>query len=138
MMNSQHGPRRLDLYESLQRLVPSHGGWRSCEIPTCKSTRKNLPIIFLDAFCFIFYECILITSSEESLKVCEHNFLQFTCNLPVQLRFLQVSFLHAEYATGRSLEYSFCQLNWNSFISCNIKITRTSFFLLCVLICAVL
>ena len=36
---------------------------------------------------------------------------------------------------GHSLEYSFCQINWNSFVSCNVKITRTSFCLLCALIC---
>ena len=34
-----------------------------------------------------------------------------TCNLPVQLRFFQVNFLHVEDATGRFLEYSFYQIN---------------------------
>ena len=34
---------------------------------------------------------------------------------------------------GGFLEYSFCQINWDSFISCNVKINRTSFFLLCAL-----
>ena len=33
------------------------------------------------------------------------------CNIPVQLRFIQVNFLHAEYGIWRSLEYSFCQIN---------------------------
>ena len=44
---------------------------------------------------FIFSECIMITSSKETLKVCEHNFFQeikaessVICNLPVQLWFL--------------------------------------------------
>ena len=47
------------------------------------------------------------------------------CNLPVQLQFLQVNFLHVEYAIGRFLEYSFNQINFNSFVSCDV---RTSFF----------
>ena len=34
---------------------------------------------------------------------------------------------------GGFLKYSFCQINWDSFISCNVKINRTSFFLLCAL-----
>ena len=37
-----------------------------------------------------------------------------TCNLPVQLRFIEVNFLHVEYGIWRSLEYSFYQINWNS------------------------
>ena len=47
-----------------------------------------------------------------------------TCNLPVQLQFLKVNFLYVEYAIGRSLGYSFCQINLNSFVSCNVKITE--------------
>ena len=66
------------------------------------------------------------------------------CNLPVQLRFIQVNFLHAEYGILRSLEYSFGQINYNSsflilcFIFLQDKVTRTSFFLLCVFVCAFL
>ena len=33
------------------------------------------------------------------------------CNLPVQLRFIQVNFLHTEYGLWSSLEYSFWQIN---------------------------
>ena len=65
-------------------------------------------------FAFIFSECIKITSFEEALKVCEHNFFQeiqvesrVACNLPVQLRFIQVNFLYVEYGIWRSLEYTF-------------------------------
>ena len=43
------------------------------------------------------------TSSKESLKVCEHNFFQeieaasnVTSNLPAQLRYFLVNFLHVE------------------------------------------
>ena len=46
-------------------------------------------------FALIFSERITITSSEEALKVCEHNFFHemqakssVTCNLPAQLRFI--------------------------------------------------
>ena len=46
-------------------------------------------------FAFIFSEGMTINSSEEALKVCEHNFLKeikaksiVTCHLPVQLRFI--------------------------------------------------
>ena len=34
---------------------------------------------------------------------------------------------------GGFLEHSFCQINWNSFISCNGKINRTSFLFFCAL-----
>ena len=62
------------------------------------------------------------------------------CNSPVQLRFIQVNFHHTEYGLWRSLEYSFCQINYNSsflilrFVYMQYKVTRTSFFLLCVFI----
>ena len=35
-----------------------------------------------------------------------------TCNLPVQSRFIQVNYLHVKYSIWRSLECSFCQINW--------------------------
>ena len=99
-------------------------------------------------FTFIWSERFTITSSEEALKVCEYNlFLDIlakssvTCNLPDQLRFIYVNFLHAEYGISRCLEYGFCQINkLEFFISCKTKNARTSFFLLsaCVLICTFL
>ena len=49
----------------------------SCEKRTCKFTKKNSftypPSCILFSF---FLECITIASSEEALKVCEHNFFQ--------------------------------------------------------------
>ena len=36
-----------------------------------------------------------------------------TCNLPVQSRFIWVNYLHVEYSIWRSLERSFCQINYN-------------------------
>ena len=49
----------------------------SCEKPTCEFTKKKLfHISSFMYFVFIFSECITITSSEEALKVCEHNFFQ--------------------------------------------------------------
>ena len=35
-----------------------------------------------------------------------------TCNLPVQSRFIQINYLHVKYSIWRSLERSFCQINW--------------------------
>ena len=94
-------------------------------------------------FVFNFSEYIKNTSSEEALKVREHNFFQeiytestVTCYLPVQLRFIPVNFLHVEYGIWHSLWVQFLLSKLGFFVSCNnIKITRTSFFLLCVLIC---
>ena len=72
-------------------------------------------------FVFIFSECIAITSSEEVLKVCEHNFFEeiqvkssVTCNLVAQFRFIQVNFLHVEYGIWGCVEYGFCLINWSS------------------------
>ena len=83
-----------------------------------KSLSHTSPFMY---FAFIFSECITITSSEEALKVWLHNFFQeiqaescVTFNLPVQLRFLYVNFLHIEYGIWSSFEYSFCQINWYS------------------------
>ena len=46
-----------------------------------------------------------------------------TCNLSVQLQFLQVNYLHVEDATGRFLEHSFYQINQNSVnFSCDVKL----------------
>ena len=64
-------------------------------------------------FSFIFSECITITSSQEPLNVCEHNFFQeiwmessVICNLPVQSRFAfikpKVSLLLLAYNYGDS------------------------------------
>ena len=54
-------------------------------------------------FALIFSEYITIASSEEALIVWEYNFFlgmevegSVTCNLPVQLLFIQINFLHAE------------------------------------------
>ena len=83
-------------------------------------------------FAFIFSECITVPSSEEALKVCEHNFFQrkvITCNLPVQSRFIEVNYLHVEYGIWRSLEYSFCQ------IKSNCSFLAIESFLFCVLTC---
>ena len=109
-------------------------------MPTCKLTKKNS---FTNP-----PSCILPSSSKnasrlllpKSLWNCSRTtsfrkYNRIICNLHVQLRFLYVKFLHVEYAIGRSLEYSFCQINWNSFVFCNVKVTRTFFFLFWVLIC---
>ena len=55
-------------------------------------------------FAFIFSEYITIASSEDALKLCEHNFSQeihtkssVPCNLPVQLWLIKVNFLHMAF-----------------------------------------
>ena len=67
---------------------------------------------------FIFKEYITITFSKEPLLLWKctstisfRKHKRVTCNLPIQLQFLKVNFLYVEYAIGRSLEYSFCQIN---------------------------
>ena len=66
--------------------------------------KKLFHTFYFMHFAFIFLESITIISFEEALKVCEHNFIQeilakskVTCNLPVQLRFIQVNFIHVEF-----------------------------------------
>ena len=60
---------------------------------------KNNVFMYLMYFAFIFSEYFIITPCKEALKVCEHIFFQeigaessVTCNLPVQLRFIEVDF----------------------------------------------
>ena len=40
----------------------------------------------------------LVISSQEALKVCKQAKISVSCNLPVQLRFILLIFLHVEYA----------------------------------------
>ena len=97
-------------------------------MPDCKFTKKSLfhTSSFM-YFAFIFSERVTIKSSEEALKVCQHTFFQklkanssVTCNLLVQLWFIQVNFLYAEYGIWRCLEYGFSQINkLEFFISCS-------------------
>ena len=92
----------------------------SCILPSFSKNTSRLPLPKILGKC--------------ATTVSFRKYMRFTCNLPVSLRFLQVNFLHDEYAIGHSLEYNFYQVNWNSFVSCNIKITKTILlFLLCAL-----
>ena len=97
-------------------------------MPDCKFTKK--PLFHTSSFmyfAFIFSERVTIKSSEEVLKVCQHTFFQklkanssVTCNLLVQLWFIQVNFLYAEYGIWRCLEYGFSQINkLEFFVSCS-------------------
>ena len=68
------------------------------------------------------------------LKVCKQNFFQkkraknsVTCNLPVELGFIYVNFLHVEYGVWLCLEYGFCQANSN-LLQYITNITKTFFF----------
>ena len=45
-------------------------------MPNCKLTKKAHSHILLHVFVFNFSEYITITSSEEALKMWEHNFIQ--------------------------------------------------------------
>ena len=84
-----------------------------------------------------------ITSSEEAFKVCEHTFFQeikaessVTCNLHVQSRFhlSQLSSCWLWHLTFSWVQFLSNKLEF--FVSCNnIKLQRTFFFLLGVLIC---
>ena len=51
-----------------------------CDMPTWKFSKKKLTscitYILFRVFCLHFPECIMITFSEETSKVCEHNFFQ--------------------------------------------------------------
>ena len=79
--------------------------------------KKNLSLIFsFMYFAFIFSECITIISYGDANTVYFKKYKEssVTCNLPVQLRFIQANFLYVEYGIWRSLEYSFCQKSWNS------------------------
>ena len=105
-------------------------------MPTCKFTRKPLSSIPFYVFCLHFSENMTITSFEDALKECKHNFFQWKVVLLVIYLF--------NYSSSKS---TFFMLNMafdvllstvfvkqiEFFVSCNI--TRTSFFLLCILIC---
>ena len=55
-------------------------------MPALSLQKKLFYISSFMYFTFIFSECIMITSSEEALKVCEHNFfLQIVVLLAIYL-----------------------------------------------------
>ena len=64
-------------------------------------------------------------------RISLRKYKRVTCNLPVQLKFLQVNFLHVEDAIESFLEYSFYQVNWNSFVSCDVKLQEHPSFCSC-------
>ena len=88
--------------------------------------KKTLSHILIHVFCLHFSQSASRLLLPKSLwkSVSAISFRKFlstrwaessvTCNLPVQLRFIQVNFLHVENIIWRSLEYSFYQINWNS------------------------
>ena len=92
-------------------------------MPTCNFTKK---IILLRVFCLhfsqnasrlLFPKRLWKCASTISFRKYKPDKAQSSaiCNLPVQLRFIQVNFLRVEYGISRSLRYSFYQKNWNSF-----------------------
>ena len=89
-------------------------------MPTCKLTKKTLSHIVLHASSFS--QCKSWLLLPKRLVRAEYlsgnkNGKCITWNLPVQLRFIQVNFFHADYGIWRSFVY-FCQTNWNfSFLS---------------------
>ena len=105
-------------------------------MPTCKLTRKTLSHIPLHVFCLHFLHY-------------DYSFWGVFESMPAQflsgnIRGLLVIFLfnyNSSKSTFSMLNMqldvflsSFCQINGNSFVSCNVKITKIFFFLLCVLI----
>ena len=89
----------------------------SCILP---SFSKNTSRLLLPKS---LWKCASIISFRKYKRV--------TCNLPVQLKFLQVNFLHVEDAIESFLEYSFYQVNWNSFVSCDVKLQEHPSFCSC-------
>ena len=102
-------------------------------MPTCKLTRKPLSHILLHAFSFHF---LRIQHDYFFRKVFESVWPQFLSGNIMALLVIYLfnddssksTFSVLNMQLGGFLEYSFCQINWNSFISCNVKINRTSFF----------
>ena len=80
-------------------------------MPTCKLTKKALSHILLHilpSFSKNTSRLLLPKSLWECASTISfRKYKRITCNLPVQLQFLQVKFLHVEDAIGSFLEYSF-------------------------------
>ena len=94
----------------------------SCEMPVWKFTKKTLSHILFHVFCLssssmYFLRMYLDYFFRRSFESVRAQFLSaessITYNLPVQSRFIWVNYLHVEYGIWRSLECSFCQINWN-------------------------
>ena len=91
-------------------------------MPNRKFTKETLSRILFLVFVFIFLERITISSSKEALKVCKQNFFQeiwakssVTCNLPVQLRFIDVVLSTAWVCyTTKPFRHSNIQKNQNT------------------------
>ena len=92
----------------------------------CKLTKKTISHILLHKFAFIFSECITITSSEEALKVCEHNFFQWNVVLLIIYLFNHTIYLsQLSSCCIRDLTFSWVQFlsdKLESFVSCNIML----------------
>ena len=105
-------------------------------MPTWKLTKKTLSQILLHVFClhFLRTHASRLLLPKRLLKVCEQNFFQkkrakssVACNVPVELRFIYVNFLHVEYGVWLCLQYGFCHANWN-LLQCITKITKKVFW----------
>ena len=87
-------------------------------MPNCKLTSKaHSTSSFMD-FALSFSEYITIPSSEEALKMCQHNFFQEMKQKVVLLAIYLFNYDSAKstlfIGIWHSLEYSFCQINENS------------------------
>ena len=115
---------------------------RDANLQVYKKNSFIHPLSFMH-FAFIFSECFTITSSEEDLCVSTISFRKykgkvvllviylFNYDSPKSTFFMLNMAFHIVLSTVLSNNLKF-------FVSCNTKITRTSFFWLCVLTCTFL
>ena len=90
-------------------------------MPTFKFMKKTLPHITLNLFCLLFLRTHHDYFFWRGFESTRAQFVSWnisessiSCNLPVQLRFTKVNFLHVENGIWCCLEYRFCQINGNS------------------------
>ena len=89
--------------------------WWSCEMSTCKFTKKLFHTSSLMYFAFIFSECITITFSEGALKVCDSTIFFRKSSKYKQKIVLLVIYI---FNCNSSKSFSSCwirhQINWSS------------------------
>ena len=109
-----------------------------------KLTKKLFYISSFMYFAFIFSEWITTTFSQEALKLCSIVQAQFSFRKYKRKKVLRVAYMFNQNSSKSSffmlniifdvLMSTFFLNELDFFISCNIKMTKTSSFLLCVLI----
>ena len=101
-------------------------------MPASKVTRKTLSHILLHVFCFHFLGIHHDFFFQRVFESVQAQFLSGNINGLLVIYLFNYDFSKSLFSMLNMqldvLLSTVFQVNWNSFVSCNLKITRTSFF----------